>query len=58
MDIENDRWVVGFKDRGHGHGDFAVLVEETEELVVEAFSREVAEHIVSTHNTYVKYLGR
>ncbi len=44
------RWVVGFHDRGHGHGDFAVIVEGSEELIVKAPSREVAEHIATAHN--------
>ena len=55
MDIKNDRWAVGFNDRGHGHGDYAVLVDGSQEIVVKAPSQEVAEHIVSVHNAYVKY---
>ena len=52
------RWTVGFKDRGHGHGDFAVIVEGTEELVAEVVgaegnSLELAAHIAKVHNKWI-----
>lgn len=44
-------WALGFKDRGHGHGDFAVITLDTEEeLVVKCSSKELAEHIIKVHN--------
>ena len=45
------RWALGYRDRGMGHGDFAVVVEGSHELIVEAPSQEVAEHIMTTHNS-------
>ena len=45
-------WAVGFKDRGHGHGDFAVIVADTTKVVVKCPSHEIAEHIVEAHNTF------
>ena len=41
-------WSLGFKNRGYGYGDFAVMVDEI--LVVECPSKEVAEHIIELHN--------
>lgn len=43
-------WDVGFRDRGMGHGDFAVITKKNKELVVECSSKEIAEHIVKLHN--------
>ena len=50
LDVE---WAVGYRDRGHGHGDFAVIVKGTEELVVEASSRGLADHLVEAHNEWL-----
>lgn len=35
-------WAVGFRDRGMGHGSYAVIVKKTEELVVECSSHALA----------------
>lgn len=43
-------WDVGYRDRGHGHGDFAVIVKKTGDLVVECSSHALAGHIVEVHN--------
>lgn len=43
------KWMVGFKDRGLGHGDFGVITAKGE-FVVGPCSHEVAEHIVKVHN--------
>jgi hypothetical protein len=40
-------WSLGFHDRGHGTGDFAVL-DKFGGLVVEAQSRETAELIINS----------
>ena len=45
-------WLVGYKDRGHGHGDFAVITQSGT-LVVECVDRELANHIVTTHNNSI-----
>jgi hypothetical protein len=55
-------WGLGFNDRGHGHGDYAVVVTTghaaaTSEVVVKCDSRELAEYIVHLHNTYLRFLG-
>ncbi len=50
--INDEKWVVGFYDRGHGHGDYAVIVDDGTaggEALVKCPSREVAEHIVAAH---------
>ncbi len=44
------KWAVGFHDRGLGHGDYGVIVEQTEEVVVPSISKEMAEHLVEAHN--------
>lgn len=46
--METD-WVVGYCDQGMGHGNYAVLIAGTGEVVVKCPSREVAEHIVTSH---------
>lgn len=43
------KWSLGFKDRGMGHGNFAVLTDKSE-LVAKCFSKETAEHIIELHN--------
>ena len=48
--IHSAVWVVGFNDRGHGHGDFAVLTKKKGILVAKCVSHEVAGHIVELHN--------
>ncbi len=52
----SERWAVGFNDRGHGHGDFSVVVASTTEagtaeVVVKCPSQEVAEHIMELQNS-------
>jgi len=43
------KWAVGFHDRDHGHGDFAVITVD-EELIAECPDKMLAEHIVEIHN--------
>lgn len=43
-------WSIGFKDRGFGFGDFAVMVDEMPIVIAECPNREVAEHIIELHN--------
>lgn len=46
-----ERWGVGFNDRGHGHGDYAVILDNHEGIVVvKTESLELAQHIVKLHN--------
>ena len=61
-DIITSKWAIGFHDRGLGHGDYGVIVAQTEEeiercdaptLVLPKLSRELAEHIVEAHNKTV-----
>lgn len=44
-------WKLGFRDRGLGHGDFAVL-DHFGDLVAETPSREDAELIIAAVNAY------
>ena len=46
-------WHVGFHDRGHGHGDYAVL-DYFGDLVCKATSKENAEFIVTACNEFRK----
>ena len=48
-DFRKTKWTIGFKDRGLGHGDFAVMAS-AQDVVVECPSREVANHIIELHN--------
>jgi hypothetical protein len=43
------KWMVGFKDRGLGHGDFGVITAKGE-FIVGPCSHEIAGHIVEVHN--------
>ncbi len=47
-------WALGFKDRGHGHGDFGVITLDSSELVLECSSKELAEHIIKLHNDSIE----
>lgn len=44
------KWALGFNDRGHGNGDYGIILEESGELVIANCGREVAEHIIQLHN--------
>ncbi len=49
-------WKLGYKNRGHGRGDWAVL-DKFDDLVVEAQTREDAELIIaSVNSTWSKIL--
>ena len=47
-DILNSKWEVGFKDRGHGNGDYGIMINE--KLIIECPSKEIAVHIIELHN--------
>lgn len=50
QEIQDSEWIVGVSNRGHGHGDYAVIVKgPSKEVVVKCSSREIAEHIVGAH---------
>ena len=42
-------WILGFKDRGLGHGDYGVVTSD-QTLIVECPNIVVAQHIVDLHN--------
>lgn len=46
-DVASQNWFLGYRDRGHGHGDYAVLSDGG--IVVECLDRETAEHIILAH---------
>ena len=50
------RWEVGFHARGMGRGDFAVICNwdkrEHPVVIVKCPTKEIAEHIVDTHNEH------
>jgi len=45
-------WVVGYRDRGMGHGDYAVMTR-LNDMVTECPSMQVASHIINLHNDYL-----
>lgn len=51
--IESE-WALGFNDRGMGHGDYGIIVKDTEKLVIGTIDRELAEHIINLHNKYLE----
>jgi hypothetical protein len=53
MDTLHKKWTLGFKDRGLGHGDYAVVTVKNA-LVVECPNKEIAEHIIEIHNAYLE----
>ncbi len=46
-------WTLGFKDRGHGRNDYAVL-DKFGDLVAEAENRETAGFIIKAVNSYTE----
>lgn len=48
------RWTIGFKDRGMGHGDYAVMTKKYGFIVVECPDMDIAEHICNLHNAAIK----
>ena len=54
----NQRWELGFHDQGMGRGDFAVICNwekrEFPVVIVKCPTKEIAEHIVDTHNESIK----
>ncbi len=48
--ILKSKWAVGFKDRGHGHGDFGIIVKKGEKLVLECPNKMIADYLVALHN--------
>ena len=51
--IRDSRWSIGFKDRGHGHGDFAVLASSGRLLVAEVETKELAQMLIKQHNSHL-----
>ncbi len=48
------KWALGFRDRGLGHGDFAIVLARSNELVLECPNRRIAEYLVKIHNASIK----
>jgi hypothetical protein len=48
----NEEWAVGFKDRGMGHGDYAVVLKSDNTIIIaeSGNSPHVAEYLVKLHN--------
>jgi hypothetical protein len=42
-------WTLGYKDRGLGNGDWAVMTDD-DLLIVECPCKDIAEHIIKLHN--------
>jgi hypothetical protein len=53
-EINSQEWALGFRDRGMGYGDYAVIVKETDVLIVECPYYEIAKHIIKLHNESLK----
>lgn len=48
--VINHEWTVGFQDRGMGHGDYAVMTKETNLVIAECATAQIAQHICDIHN--------
>lgn len=57
-EVLQNKWAVGFRDRGMGHGDYAVIEKDTEVVIVKCPYLEIAEHIAATHNTAPSLLNQ
>ena len=49
----DEKWAVGFRDRGLGHGDFGI-VTASNEVVVKCSDQGLAEHLVYVHNKWLE----
>jgi len=49
----NGLWALGYRDRGHDHGDYAVMTKDGK-MVVECPNLYVSQHIITLHNKSVK----
>ena len=50
-EVLQGRWSLGWKDRGMGHGSYAILMEDTGQVIGEPFiSEDVPQHIIDLHN--------
>jgi hypothetical protein len=58
--IIQSEWVLAYQDRGMGHGDYGVMVDENTGIpknftfVCSCQSRDIAEHIIQLHNASLK----
>jgi len=50
----NSEWIVGFQDRGMGHGNFGIITKKKGLLITQEIPKEIAEHIVEIHNYELK----
>jgi hypothetical protein len=50
--MKRNKWLLGYKDRGNGNGDYAITVKIQGKviLVVECPCRDIAEHVIKLHN--------
>jgi hypothetical protein len=48
-------WVLSFRDRGMGHGDYGIsaTLEGEDILLFESPARSLAEHVINLHNTSI-----
>jgi hypothetical protein len=44
------KWQLGFRDRGHGHGDFGIVTENGELVAEMEWRQSLAAHIIEVHN--------
>ncbi len=44
----NAEWESAFRDRGFGHGDYAIMVNEI--VILECPNKEIMDHIIELHN--------
>ena len=49
----NEEWVLGYMDRGHGHGSYGVVTVSHDEVLCPC-SQELAAHLVKIHNNYIE----
>ena len=49
-DIIKTKWELGYYDRGMGRGSFGILAENTKIVIIPELNKELAEHIINSHN--------
>ena len=49
-DIIKTKWELGYYDRGMGRGSFGILAENTKIVIIPELNKDLAEHIINSHN--------
>jgi len=44
------KWALAFNDRGLGHGDYGIVAQNNDELIIGGLTQELALHLIELHN--------